>query len=164
MRHDLLRSSPPLDLEIYLRKAAVQPATLDLDLNLCRTDARERLGLDPSERWAVFAGRLIEQKRPRTVLAAAALIPDLRVAVLGDGPLREMLEEEFPEVRFLGQTPRFTALTWLAAADLCLAASLLEGAPTTVREARALGTPVVARDSGDCAAWGRHDSELWIVS
>lgn len=163
MKQDLLHSSPPHDLQPYLQKADVQAAALDLEFTVSRSVARARLGLDPTERWAVFAGRLIEQKRPNTALAAATLIADLRIAVLGDGPLRKRLEEEFPDVRFLGQTPRETALTWLAAADLCLATSLLEGAPTTVREARALGTPVVARECGDCAAWGRDDPELWIV-
>lgn len=163
MKRDLLRSSPPLDLEIYLRKANVQPAALDLELTPSRSMARAQLGLEPHDLWAVFVGRLIGEKRPRTALVAASLIPGLRIVVLGEGPLRNALQEEFPEVRFFGQTPRDTTLTWLAAADLCLATSLLEGAPTVVREARALGTPVVARNSGDCAEWGSHDPELWVV-
>jgi glycosyltransferase involved in cell wall biosynthesis len=66
-------------------------------------------------------------------------------------------------VRFLGQLGRSQTLTWIAAADLVLTASLDEGAPTVVREARALGTPVVARAAGDLVEWARRDPGLVVL-
>jgi teichuronic acid biosynthesis glycosyltransferase TuaC len=51
----------------------------------------------------------------------------------------------------------------MSAADLLLSASRHEGAPTVVREARALGTPVVATDAGDLRAWAAADAGIWLV-
>jgi glycosyltransferase involved in cell wall biosynthesis len=44
-----------------------------------------------------------------------------------------------------------------------LSASRHEGAPTVVREARALGTPVVACAAGSLAALAESDDGIWIV-
>ena len=69
----------------------------------------------------------------------------------------------FPEATFVGQLPRAVALEWLAAADVLVSASREEGAPTVVREARALDVPVVARASGDLELWSREDPELFVI-
>ena len=79
--------------------------------------------------------------------------------------LRHMLRlaEAFPGAELLGRLPRSAALTWLAAADVVLSASRLEGAPSVIREARALGTPVVATPAGDLSGWAETDPDLWLV-
>lgn len=163
MKQELLSTQLPPLLRAYLSDARVEAARMDLSVKVSRTAARARLSLSESTVVGVVVGRLIDQKRQRTALAAAELIPNMTIFVVGDGPLRAELEHDFPEAIFLGQLPREQALLWIAAADLCLSTSRLEGAPTTVREARALGTPVVAVDSGDCKLWSKNDPELWIV-
>jgi glycosyltransferase involved in cell wall biosynthesis len=83
--------------------------------------------------------------------------------VVGDGPERATLQQRYPNVRFVGHLRRDRALTWIAAADLLLSASRQEGSPTVVREARALGVPVVATRAGDLEAWSRNDSGIVVV-
>jgi glycosyltransferase involved in cell wall biosynthesis len=51
----------------------------------------------------------------------------------------------------------------MAAADLLISASRTEGAPLAIREARALGVPVVSCPAGDLASWARHDGGLWLT-
>jgi glycosyltransferase involved in cell wall biosynthesis len=69
----------------------------------------------------------------------------------------------FPRARFVGQVARPVALAYLAAADVLVSASQQEGAPTTVREARALGTEVVSVAAGDLELWARGDTGLHVV-
>jgi glycosyltransferase involved in cell wall biosynthesis len=128
-----------------------------------RADAREARGVADNERLIVIVGRLIRSKRTRAALAAVTLLPRARVVVVGQGPEREALERQFPEVVFVGQLPRSQALGWIAAADLLVSASRQEGAPTVIREARALGVPVVSAASSDLHEWARQDRDLFVV-
>jgi glycosyltransferase involved in cell wall biosynthesis len=138
----------------------VEPPALALPCRVTRAEARAELGVGASERLVVVVGRLVAGKRVAVALGAASLLPRARTVVVGDGPERALLERRFPSVRFVGRVERSTALAWLAAADVLLSASLHEGAPSVVREARALGTPVVALAAGDLAAWSERDAGL----
>jgi glycosyltransferase involved in cell wall biosynthesis len=144
-------------------RASIEPAPIDVPA-LERARARGELGIALSERLVVVSGRLVPGKRTRVALCAARLVPRAKVVVVGDGPERAALEREFSEAHFVGLVGRARALTWLAAADALVVASREEGAPSVVREARALGTPVVAVPSGDLGAWQRNDPGLFIVS
>jgi teichuronic acid biosynthesis glycosyltransferase TuaC len=90
-------------------------------------------------------------------------VPGLQTVVVGDGPERPALEQRFSTVRFVGQVERPLALAWLAAADALVSASLHEGAPTVVREARALGTKVVCLPAGDLRKWAEADPGIYVV-
>ncbi len=128
-----------------------------------RTAARELLGIASSQRLAVIVGRLVRGKRVATALRSLDLVPGCHTTVIGDGPERLQLERCFPRVCFTGDLPRPRALAWMSAADLLVSASRSEGAPTVIREARALGTPVVACVVGDIETWAATDPELWTV-
>ena len=67
-------------------------------------------------------------------------------------------------VVFTGNLPRREALAWIAAADVVVHPSAVEAAPTVVREARALGVPVVACDAGDVALWAASDPGITVVA
>ena len=54
-------------------------------------------------------------------------------------------------------------LAWIAAADLLVSASRDEGAPTVVREARLLGTPVLAARAGDVERWAAQDPGITLL-
>lgn len=151
-------------LERWVAASRVAPAPLGTLPALDRTAAREALHLDRGARLFVVVGRLVSRKRVATALAALACVPDAHVVVLGEGPERTALEKHHPEVRFLGSLPRDQALRWMAAADCLISASRDEGAPTVVREARALGTSVVTSDAGDVALWAERDPGLFVVS
>jgi teichuronic acid biosynthesis glycosyltransferase TuaC len=54
-------------------------------------------------------------------------------------------------------------LTWIAAADLVLSASNREGAPTVIREARALGATAVSVSAGDLSTQAEDDPALYVL-
>lgn len=159
LRAELVRALGPLPT-CELR---VEPPALALPHSPTRAEARAELGIDAHARLIVVAGRLVRAKRVEVALRAALLAPGARAVVVGDGPERAELERRFPEARFVGNVPRRRALTWLTAADVLLSASRLEGAPSVVREARALGTRVVALAAGDLAAWSARDPGLCVL-
>jgi glycosyltransferase involved in cell wall biosynthesis len=99
-------------------------------------------------------GRLETRKGFDLLLSACAKAiaagADFDVVILGEGGLREALHAE---ARSLGiadrvSLPGYVAnpLVWLQAATLYLMSSRLEGLPTTILEAYACGTPVIATD------------------
>jgi glycosyltransferase involved in cell wall biosynthesis len=151
-------------LAAFAAGAEVRPAALAMPPPLERAEARRRVGVAAPAKVVVLVARLVEGKRLETALSAAALLPGFERLVIGDGPLRPELELLFPEARFLGALDRGQTLEWLAAADVVLSASREEGSPTVVREARLLGTPVVAVACGDVADWAACDPELYVIS
>jgi len=139
----------------------VVPSPIEMPELGSKATLRETLGIGP-EKLVVIVARLISSKRVDVALRAAGAI-EAKVIVCGDGPERQRLEREFLNVHFCGKVPRKRALEWMAASDVVLSASLEEGAPTVVREARALGVPVVATEAGDLAKWADHDCGLFVV-
>jgi glycosyltransferase involved in cell wall biosynthesis len=121
------------------------------------------LGIAPEAPLAVIVARLIAGKRVHVALEACERVTHLRSIVVGEGPEREHLMRRFPRSTFVGHVERPLALAYLAAADVLVSASLDEGAPTVVREARALGTPVVCLAAGDLASWAEHDRGIHVV-
>lgn len=157
---ELLLTSTSRQLESQVR---VEPVQLELDPQLERTVARRRLSVSASARLVLLVARLIPEKRVAVALRAVSLLPEVEVVVVGGGPLLAELRQRFGSVRFTGELPHSKALEWIAAADVVVSASQLEGAPTALREARALGVPVVARNAGDLAERALRDRDLWLV-
>ena len=127
---------------------------------------RESLDLAPGERIAVVACRLVATKRVGVAIEAVrASSSALRLVVVGDGPERARLAVAAAgaAVTFTGALPRRDALGWIAAADVLVHPSAVESAPTVVREARALGVPVVACAAGDLEAWAEADAGIRIA-
>lgn len=158
-----------------LRAASrVEPPAIDVpDVTSRAAELRASLALESGERVAVVACRLIPSKRVELALDAVKAIleraeaPQVRLLVIGDGPeqagLRKAAIELGRRVTFLGALPRRETLAWLRAADVLLQTSAIEAAPTVVREARALGIPVVACDAGDVAIWAKADPGIAIA-
>jgi teichuronic acid biosynthesis glycosyltransferase TuaC len=144
-------------------RTVVAPSPFELPPGLERQSARLQLGVDARARLVLIACRLIPDKRVATALRAVAWLPEVVVVVVGGGPLLRTLRKDYPHVRFTGELPRPEALRWLVAADVLISASRLEGAPTIIREARALGTQVVACDAGSLRLEAERDTGLWLV-
>ena len=140
----------------------VQPSPIEVPDDLDKLQVREKLGVG-QETLIVIAARLISSKRVNVALEAARWLPAAKVVVCGDGPERRRLEQAFPAATFLGHLPRREVLEWIAASDLVLSASRQEGAPTVIREARALNVPVVTTAAGDLTKWAESDDGLWVV-
>ena len=156
---DALRLANP-ELACALR---VEASPIDVDDVPTRSRARTVLGIPEDKPLALIVARLIPEKRVALGLQALALLDELSVVVVGDGPELAALQARFPSVHFTGYLPRAEALCWIAAADVLVSASAKEGAPSVVREARALGVPVVAVAAGDLAAWAKTDRGLLLL-
>lgn len=156
---DCVRATTP-DL---LARSNVAPCPIDTNGTPTREEARRRFGIEPDERVAVVVGRLVAGKRPIEAVGVALDRGAERVVVVGDGPLRDAIQKLDRRVHVIGLTPRDMALAWIAASDYLVSASHLEGASTVVREARALGIPVIAAPSGDLRDWARSDPGIELV-
>jgi glycosyltransferase involved in cell wall biosynthesis len=117
-----------------------------------RAAIRARFGWPGDAPLLLFAGRLAPQKGVEDLIAAIDLVqynvPELRVLIVGDGPLRPRLEASARAFR-LGGMVQFTGHRddvpeLLAAADLLVLPSLYEGLPNIVLEAMRFAKPVVA--------------------
>jgi len=114
-----------------------------------RRSRKQQLKLDDSS-IVIFVGRLSKEKNVTGLLNAWALARpringNWRLLVVGDGPLRPVLEEKAMAlsqgVLFVGQQANIE--DWLAVASIFALPSDIEGLSNTMLEAMATGLPVV---------------------
>jgi glycosyltransferase involved in cell wall biosynthesis len=129
-------------------------------LNSCDSEdverVRRRLNLPAGGQVVGIMARLFRVKRHDTFLLAASLvsraIPEVRFAIIGDGPWRSYLEGLSQKlgldskVVFFGEQREVGS--YLAAFDIAVLTSETEGCSNSVLEAMAVGKPVVATDVG----------------
>jgi len=117
-----------------------------------RAAARRELGL-PAGPLALYVGNLKEEKGvldlPRAWDLVARDLPDATLAIVGGGPLRPAMEAALPpRATLFGPQPLASIPTWLAACDVLVLPSHIEGTPNVVLEALACGRRVVASAVG----------------
>jgi teichuronic acid biosynthesis glycosyltransferase TuaC len=99
-------------------------------------------------------GGLIARKGQPLVIDALTSIPSATLALIGNGPDRDMLSAQVSEcgltdrVIFTGSLPQDEIATWVAAADVMALPSASEGLANAWVEALACGTPIVIADVG----------------
>lgn len=148
LKEKLARSLGPRARVALEARAYVEPMAIDLDVQPPAT---------PGAPYVVWVGRDIPSKRLDLAIEACARANRLLVVV---GATRA----PHPNVRFTGTLPRKEALGWIANADALLSTSSEEGAPTAVREARALKIPVIACPAGDIERWSQLDSGILLTN
>ncbi len=136
------------------------------------SQARQELNLPVDAPFIVSVGALIPSKGHQFLVRAFGRIagrhPDMRLAILGEGPLRSQLEKLISELRLrdrvhlLGKRPNEELRLWYSAATASCLASAGEGWPNVVTESLACGTPVVATRVGGIPEI-LHSSELGIL-
>jgi glycosyltransferase involved in cell wall biosynthesis len=104
----------------------------------------------------VCVGRLAPVKRQDRLIDAAAVaklrVPDLQLVIVGEGPLRPVLEERIAAhgagewIHLAGKLTHEELVALYQQAWLVTSASLAEGWGLTLTEAAACGTPAVATD------------------
>jgi glycosyltransferase involved in cell wall biosynthesis len=123
----------------------------------------------PGERCVLAVGRLVEKKGFDVLVEAAALVGDVRVLIVGDGPLREALERQIERtgapVELLGGRAPAQVLAAMQDADVLAMPCVVardgdrDSMPVVVKEAMATELLVVASDEvglPECvmAPWG----------
>ncbi|MGH2487868.1 MAG: glycosyltransferase family 4 protein, partial [Ktedonobacterales bacterium] len=120
--------------------------------------ARARIGVGPETPLILFAGRMVEQKRPQLVgeilLELARKDMDFAAVIAGDGPelaplVRLLARGHLTDrVRCVGAQPEQTLRALTAAADIALLPSAREGIALVLYEAMAMRTTPVAAAVG----------------
>ena len=137
-----------------------------------QAQARAALGVDADAQLVVYVGRFVEAKGLRELLASLQALapthPRLRLALIGDGVMRDELRSLIGrsglDDRVLqpgGMEPAGVA-QWIAASDVLTLPSWSEGYPNVVVEALACGRPVVATDVGGTREIVRADNGILI--
>lgn len=107
-----------------------------------------------SGHYALFVGRLTEEKGILTLLKAWAKISESVLWIAGDGPMRQKIEQcvrhcDFGRVKYLGQVHHDEIPELMRHARfLIFPSEWYEGFPMTIAEAYARGTPVIASRLG----------------
>jgi glycosyltransferase involved in cell wall biosynthesis len=106
----------------------------------------------------LHVGRLVEKKGTQLLIDAVAAVPEAKLVILGDGPLRKALERRAAmlglsdRIQFLGAQPPEAVARWMGRASLLAAPSVTasdgdsEGLPTVVIEAAAASLPAIVSD------------------
>jgi len=118
-----------------------------------RPKARRALGLPQEERVLLFVGRLEERKGIFDLLDAFERVRrrvEARLVLVGDGVATSRVRAAATRggIRVVGARPHAEIGQWMAASDLLVLPSWMEGTPNVVLEALACGRPVVATRVG----------------
>jgi glycosyltransferase involved in cell wall biosynthesis len=137
------------------RKVAVISNGVQTSGSSDRAAARRELGYQDHEFVFGFVGRISPQKNPLRLVEAFVLArrqrPDLKLAIVGEGPLRAAIEETIIQRGLASQAHFFRGKNGrdiMAGFDGLLCSSDYEGFPIVFLEALAAGVPVVTTPAG----------------
>ena len=117
-----------------------------------KAEARAHFGLPQDAPLLGNLGRLAHQKYQDFLFDVMAALPDVHLALAGDGPLREQYEKQIEaaglsgRIHVLGAIPPEDVPDFLAAIDLFVLPSRYEGLPIALIEAMQAGCPIIASD------------------
>ncbi|MCY0964239.1 glycosyltransferase family 4 protein [Parathalassolituus penaei] len=120
---------------------------------------RQQWLADQSGPVMMYVGRLAAEKNIPLVVHSWQQLrqqhPGLQLVLVGDGPLREQLQREYPDIHFCGVKTGTELAQHFASADLFVFPSMTETFGLVTLEAMASGLPIVAFD---VAAAGQYVS------
>ncbi|MGB7861065.1 MAG: glycosyltransferase [Acidimicrobiia bacterium] len=138
------------------------------------TALRNELGIGPDESLVVHVGNIRPYKGHQNLIEATAMLveshPNTRIVSIGgeknDGDLERIRQAaRFANVdghlRFLGR--KDNAQQFIAAADVFVNPSEIEGLPIVILEALSCGRPVVATDVGGVGSVVKHEQTGLLV-
>lgn len=127
----------------------------------------------------LFVGRLVEKKGVEYLLRSIPLIrnqiPDIKLTIVGDGPLRENLKILAKElaitdsVNFVGFKTGQEKINYFVSSSILVVPSIqtkngdVEGLPVVIMEAMAAGKPIVASNVGGVSEIVRENENGFLV-
>ncbi|MBR8839784.1 MAG: glycosyltransferase family 1 protein [Stigonema ocellatum SAG 48.90 = DSM 106950] len=118
---------------------------------LASQEMRSRLSQNhPESHLLLYVGRLSAEKEIECIKPILEAIPDSRLALVGDGPHRQALQQHFlgTNTHFVGYLSGTELASAFASADAFMFPSRTETLGLVLLEAMAAGCPVVAARSG----------------
>ncbi|CUR50962.1 Glycosyltransferase, group 1 [Nitrosotalea devaniterrae] len=104
------------------------------------------------EKQVIFAGRLSKEKGILDVLEMSSKLPqDIHLLILGSGPEEDKVLEATKlrsNIHFLGYTQRARTISLIRGSDMLIQPSLVEAISSTLLEAMACKTPIIATNVG----------------
>lgn len=105
--------------------------------------------LQPTQAWGhpnprqlvLYVGRVSKEKN---IEAVCELVDTYDVVIVGDGPYRKELEQNYPGVQFVGYKTGSDLANWYSRADVLAFPSHVDTFGLVMIEAMSLGTPVAA--------------------
>ncbi len=140
------------------------------DLSYLRSEYRSRLGIPADAPVVGVIMRVSEEKRPllwiEIARQVAQRISKAHFIIVGDGPMRDQVEKIAQSVlpgkiHFTGHEKN--SILGLAAMDLFLLTSRVEGLPNVLIEAQVLGVPPVAIDVGGVSETMMAGESGWLM-
>ncbi|MDO9133245.1 MAG: glycosyltransferase family 1 protein [Hydrogenophaga sp.] len=128
---------------------------------------RRQWGARPDSLVMLVVGRLAAEKNLDVALQAYAAMQahhaDVKLVFVGDGPLRESLQQRCPQAVFAGMRRHEELAGYYASADLFVFPSLTETFGNVTIEALASGLPVLAFDTAAASDWVHSHTNGWLV-
>lgn len=168
-------SDEPFSQRAYIHEAGVDATTFNPSRKTAinRSKLIQRLGLKPSDRILLYAGRISPEKNieilPKIMQCLKIMPQTFKIVVAGDGPQREWLANQLNDVapdsaRFDGHIADKNDLADLYAnSDVFIHPNPREPFGIGPLEAMASGTPVVAPRSGGVTSYC-NDGNSWLVN
>ncbi|MCZ6632627.1 MAG: glycosyltransferase family 4 protein [bacterium] len=141
-----------------------------IDLKNYQLDQIPKIDIKGTPRLGVIASLTVEKGIDILLQSLPPLLenhPDLRLYILGDGPLRESLNHQTQQlniqnhVHFSGNVE--DVRPWIAAFDLVVLPSRHEAMGRSLLEAMAMGRPVIASRTGGIPELVRHNETGILV-
>jgi glycosyltransferase involved in cell wall biosynthesis len=114
----------------------------------------------------IFAGRLSIEKGIRTVIETAKNLPkDIDLLIIGDGPEKSFVIESiknYENIHYLGYQPKEKTISLIRGSKLLIQPSIAEGISSTLLEAMACNTPVIATNIGGNVELFNNNSGILI--
>jgi len=152
--------APTKSMKEYLLTEEVKEERISIwgrgvDTNRFNPEKRDEhlwLEIPDGNKKALFVSRLVKEKEPQTLIRLHKLLtekrPDITLVIVGEGPMREMLESHMPNAHFTGSLFGDDLAKAYASSDVFVFPSTTETFGNVVLEALASGLPVVAANAG----------------